>query len=326
MACGERRAGRLVVALATATAAVSGAADAAASVEVLSFRTVPPVAGVRVASAGRTFTTDQRGIVLLPVVRTGRGYRDFVPPRVLPTPLAAGLQARFGGFFDSGRTIGISLYRRTRLHFVDGGGGPVRRGRIEGIHLAAGTGARIALRARATPALQASHVVRTTAGVTSKPIEYAIESVRIEGSNVVDRSRQRFVPLRNPHVRVRLRLFAARFTATDAVFGGPTGTAVVLEYPNGRAVRVRLRDGKAALSGLPRGNYTVRLEARGLTAPRPVALSRDQVVDLKVISYLDVAVVCGTGVALALGLILAGRPLLRRRLYRVVRPRAGPAQ
>jgi membrane protein implicated in regulation of membrane protease activity len=52
-----------------------------------------------------------------------------------------------------------------------------------------------------------------------------------------------------------------------------------------------------------------------------VSLSRDQLVDVQVISYLDFTVVIGALAAIALMLLLVGRPLLRRRVRRLA---AGP--
>jgi hypothetical protein len=165
--------------------------------------------------------------------------------------------------------------------------------------------------------LQASRVLLTGAGVRSRPIEYAVERVEIDGANVVHRSQRRFFPLRAARVRVPLLLYSARFVATDALFGGRGGRAVLLRYPNGRIARLPLRDGIARAVGLPRGQYRVQADAPGYAFERPLWLSRDQVVDLRIVSYLDFAVVFGGLAMVALGLLLAGRPLLRRRLRRV---------
>jgi hypothetical protein len=285
--------------------------------EPVTFRTVPAVAGVRIRSGGQTVRTDGTGFVTLRVRRTGPGYRDIKAPRVLATRLPSGKQARFGGLFESGRTLGISVYARTELRFVDLAGEPVPTRRVTGAQLASGNGARIRIEGDVTPMLQASRVLLTSAGPRSRPIEYAVERVEVDGANVVHRAERRFFPLRTARVRVPLLLFSARFVATDALFGGGAGTAVLLRYPSGRTVRIPLHDGTASAVGLPRGQYYVQPDASGYSAERPLLLSRDQVVDLRIISYLDFAVVFGALAMLALGLLLAGRPLLRRRLRRV---------
>jgi hypothetical protein len=309
----ERAAGRLAACLVAGVLAAL-AAPAAASAEVVTFRTVPAIAGVRISSGGQTVRTDGTGSVSLTVRRTGRGYSDIEEPRVLPTRLPSGKVARFGGLFQSGRTLGISLYTRIRLHFVDLTGERVPTRRVTAARVVSGDGAGVRVEGSVTPMLQASRVRLTSAGVRSRPIEYAVGRVEVDGANVVNRAQRRFFPLHTASLRVPLLLYSARFVATDALFGGRAGTAVLLKYPSGRAVRIPLRHGAASAVGLPRGRYHVRAEAPGYSIERPLWLSRDQVVDLRIISYVDFAVVLGALAALALGLVLAGRPRLRRRL------------
>jgi hypothetical protein len=321
MAASDRRAGFLLAAL-LAVAAAAGlsrpaAAAAAAeygfpSTETITFRTVPPIAGVRVQSAGRTALTDAQGLVTLTVPRTGRAFRAIEPPRVLRTRLPSGREVRFGGLFDSGRTLGLSIYGRVRLRFVDLQGDRVPAEDVARVRLRSSTGLAVTMRGALTPALQATRVGLTPRGVRSKPLRYAVESVKVGGGDVVHRGERRFFPAHTSRVRVPLLLYSARFTATDALTGRPAGTAVLLEYPNGRIVRMPLRDGVARAAGLPRGAYRVRVVASGLSPEQPVALSRDQDVELRVVSHLDLAVVSGAVLALALGLMLTGRRLVRR--------------
>jgi hypothetical protein len=57
--------------------------------------------------------------------------------------------------------------------------------------------------------------------------------------------------------------------------------------------------------------YLVKVSGvSGLASLSPVALSRDQVVNLKVISSLDIVVVVLVGASLGLGLLFVGRPWL----------------
>jgi hypothetical protein len=320
----ERAAGRGAAWLAAGVVAVMAAPASAPAAragfptfEAVTFRTMPPIAGVRIRSRGQTVRTDGTGFVTLTVRRTGPGYRDIEAPKVLATRLPSGKQARFGGLFQSGRTIGISLYTRTSLRFVDLAGEPVPTRRITSTRLASRNGARIRIEGGVTPMLQASRVSLTSSGVQSRPIEYAVERVEVDGANVVNRDQRQFLPLRRARLRVPLLLYSARFVAADALFGDHAGTAVLLRYPSGRTVRIPLRDGTARAVGLPRGQYQVRVDAPGYSFEHPLWLSRNQVVDLPVVSYLDLGVVLGGIAALALGLLLAGRPLLRRRLRHV---------
>jgi hypothetical protein len=304
------------VAVLAVTAAPAGAAPAYPAFQTVTFRTVPAVEGARLRSDGRIVTTDARGRVTLTIRRTGPRIRDIEAPEVLPTRLPSGRQVRFDGFFESGRTIGLALYARTRLRFVDPAGDAVPARKVGATRLESGTGLSVQMAGAVTPPLRANHVALTRDGVRSRPVQYAVESVEVEGGNVVNRAQQRFYPLRTRAVRVPLLLYAVRFTARDALLGGRTGTALRLRYPNGRSVRIPLRDGSAAAAGLPRGEYRVRVEASGYSVERPVYLSRDQAVDLQVVSPVDMALVLGGLVSLAVALLVVGRPALRRRLVR----------
>jgi hypothetical protein len=52
----------------------------------------------------------------------------------------------------------------------------------------------------------------------------------------------------------------------------------------------------------------------GLTVTRPVTMSRDSEVHLAVITYLDIAVATGVPIAIAIVLLLIGRPRIFGRL------------
>jgi hypothetical protein len=70
---------------------------------------------------------------------------------------------------------------------------------------------------------------------------------------------------------------------------------------------------------LPRGQYVARVDAPGISFPQPIALSRDQEVELKVVSGRDIIAGFLALAAVAVGLLLIGRP----RLVAVLGPWAG---
>ena len=109
---------------------------------------------------------------------------------------------------------------------------------------------------------------------------------------MVHRGQQRFFPAEARNLQLRLLLFSARFEVRDALLGFPIGSAVLLEYPNGRLLRQALGPGgELTLESLPRGDYRVSVDALGISSSRPIALSGDQDVRLQVISWLDIAIV-----------------------------------
>jgi hypothetical protein len=79
---------------------------------------------------------------------------------------------------------------------------------------------------------------------------------------------------------------------------------------------------------VPRGTYDVVADAPGLRIDRRLILSRDQVVVMPVLTWIDLAVLLGAPILIAVGLVLAPRPGLRRRIVvtargvgRALRPR-----
>jgi Glycosyl hydrolase family 99 len=100
-----------------------------------------------------------------------------------------------------------------------------------------------------------------------------------------------------------------RVTVRDALLGFPIGTAIRLRYPNGEVRREELGPrAELTLASVPRGDYRVSVDALGLSSSRPVALSRDQELDLQVISWLDVMVVLLGLASVALALLFIRRP------------------
>jgi hypothetical protein len=311
----------------------SETATAAEGPHPITLHTVPATSGVRIRHHGRTYTTDRRGRVTLTVdmFRSARptagGFLPFAPPKVLTTRLPSGMVARFGGFFERGRVIGLSLFTETSLRFVDLQGRHLPPTRVRAVRLKSRTGVQVTVRGDETARLQASRVIAVPDGVRSKAIEYSVEAVDVAGANVVNRAQQRFFPLRSRLLTVPLLLYSARFTSRDALFGYASGSAVLLTDPDGTTRRIPLHAGNAESGALARGEYLVRVDAPGFSFERPVSLSRDQVVDLAVVSYIDLGVILGGLAVLAIGLVIVARPGITSRLrarvaIRTSRPRS----
>ena len=142
-------------------------------------------------------------------------------------------------------------------------------------------------------------------------LRWSVQRVQYAGSNVVNASQQRFLPAEEPTVNVQLLFFAVDLQVRDAMFGFSHTGAVDLVYPDGHARRFPLDDGgRLSLPALPRGDYTLTIVASGPLMSRPLAISRDQELDLMFHSWLDVLVVLGAALMLAVGLLWR---LLRNR-------------
>jgi hypothetical protein len=112
-------------------------------------------------------------------------------------------------------------------------------------------------------------------------------------------------------------LYSARFTARDALFGFPIGTGIHMEYPDGETQSYSFDlDEGYTLEGLARGIYRVTvIGAQGYAPPTPIALSRNQDVELMVFSYLDMGVIASIGLLLSVGLLWYGRPYIFKQIW-----------
>jgi hypothetical protein len=326
----RRRRACLALALLTALVLTSAPAQASSKapriVERVTFKTIPAIEGLTLRFPGGRFVkTDSRGRVsvrlvgvLHPTRRVAR-YRRlhsgyfYLPPTVRPLKRRDGSVVRFDRLFGA-TLVAVTQTYTFSPRFVRRGGTLLAPGVVQGYTLKSRTGAVVTVKGSSPVRLQGSRVVPFTGEFVSKDVEWAIQSVMVDGTNVVTRARNRFSPreLHGPY-KVALLFFSARVTSSDAIFGFPLGKSVTLTYPSGRTRLIALsKDGTIDLTGLPRGNFKIKADAPGVSPERPLALSRDQVVDLKVISYLDLALALGVLGALAILLLVIRRPHLRR--------------
>ena len=124
---------------------------------------------------------------------------------------------------------------------------------------------------------------------------------------------------------MRLLFYPVRVTSVDAVFGFHVGSSIRLRYPSGRRRSIRFTRGEVVIPALPRGTYDVKALAPGFSPQRPLAVSRPQDVRLKVITWLDMALVGAVLAGTAIALLVARRPHLRRALWRRLRQGAEAA-
>jgi hypothetical protein len=163
--------------------------------------------------------------------------------------------------------------------------------------------------------LQGSRVVPFKGVLFSKDIDYQTERALVDGNNVVNRAQQRFVPHKVRDFSIKLLFYSIHATSKDAIFGFHTGSAIQIVYPSGKTATHKLHGGEVNVTGLPRGNYEVKVKARGVSFTRPVSVSRNQEVELKVISWLDMLFTFLLLMGIAVGLLVAKRPHLARKLH-----------
>jgi hypothetical protein len=153
-----------------------------------------------------------------------------------------------------------------------------------------------------------------------------VQIVDYRGSNLVNASQQNFFPADQHSVRVKLLFFGLKIHVRDAFFGFPQSGRVELTYPDGHTrVLTLTSNGDLTLPSLSRGYYTVRLLGPGPAFSRPLAVSRNQEIDLSFYSWLDIALLLAAVLGAAFGLALTGRIRRRRGRKQSGRPEEPPA-
>jgi hypothetical protein len=317
------RVAAIPLSVAAALAAViipTAAAPAATGANTPAGRTVvvrvrPAVAGVPLLLHGVRYLTDATGEVHVPATAAeladGRALlrrRLHVPPAALNRDV----HVRFGRWV--GGTATVVLRRRVRVDLVDPTGRRVAP-EVAPLAVVRGTdGSQVSLRTGMPTWLTAERAVtRPGRGWTTRPVSYAIREVRAHGANVVQRGRQQIVPSRSARVTVHALFFSIRLSARDALLGSPIGRTLAVRFPDGHVERHVLGSTAAVtLDGLPRGDYELTVRGPGMTMSQPVSLSRSQDVRLRVISWVDLALVGSALSLVALALLVAGRPHIRR--------------
>lgn len=289
---------------------------------IVSIQTFPARANVPFSLAGRTAWTDDQGIAYLSADELSGAHTNLTLPE---TNLDATTRVTLGRtFWDRNTQVraALDISHPVTWSFVDLDGRPVDPQRITSITLKSSIGAVITFdtnQVRQPQWLHASRVVPTHLGLIQKDISYGLESVVIDGTNVVNRAQQRFFPTSQRSLQFHLMFYSLRVTSRDAFFGFATGSEIQLVYPDGRTQVVPLgARGEASIERLPRGEYRVTVVGSGLATPRPLALTKNQDLELALLSFLDLGVLLGSLFTLAVGVLLIGRPRLLLVLHPTV--------
>jgi transposase-like protein len=289
---------------------------------------VPPLPGVTFSLNGRLFTSDENGVARIQVPQSGRGTYHL---KVVTVEMAkADIRAKFIRWGDEvfvpyrdirvprrrPLRVGFEVSHRAGPIFADLSRQPVDPARITSMELKASDGQFYAFGDTETRWLLANRIVDRQHGIEESRVLYSIMNITMDGSNVVNAAQQRFYLDPNDVWPIELLLYSARFTARDALFHFPIGSGIRLEYPDGHSQDFPFdSDAELKVEALARGLYRVTVVgAQGMAPPTPIALSRDQDIELLVLSYFDLAVVSVLMASLALGLLFFGRPQLFRML------------
>ena len=285
-------------------------------------QTVPPVAGITFQMDGRQFVTNENGMANILMDKSGIYRLDVL----IDQYHAAAQRVSFGRWSEESYEpfrdvrvptnevvqVGLNIFHQVSQKFVDLDGYPVDPQRISGIKIKSAQGDVFNLEHSQLTWLPASRTARRETGLEETKLQYSVISVMIDGSNVVNQAQQRFYADQDDNWTISLLLYTLRISAQDGLFGSPVGKTVNVEFPDGQTKSYLLdKSGTVEIHSLARGIYKIELtDTNGLKSTLPVALSRNQDLSAKVITYLDIGIVACIGVAFAVGLILYGRPWL----------------
>jgi hypothetical protein len=285
--------------------------------------TVPPIPGVKFKLNQQIYTSDENGIAELAVDTSGVYSLEVLP--IDEDNISSNTKLEFARWNDNVFTANRKVYfpRARRLEagfnvnyqmdqkFYDTTGEPVDPARVSSMVIR-GIGNTYTLDGAGPVWLPSNRLIRrVTERLESQEILYYFRDVTIDGANVINRSQQRFHIRPNDTWPIQVLLYSVRFTARDAMFHFPIGKGIELTYPDGHMEKFFFDSNRAQITipSLARGSYSAKITGAGGSAPpTPIHLSRDQDVELLMLSYLDIALIIGIPLSIALAFFFIGRP------------------
>jgi hypothetical protein len=310
----------------------------------LTLATVPATPGAVFVLDGEALPTNHTGMVKVTVPHTLAGHRLALRSTTVRngdresrfvrwwgqrrheqdlSPTISGLQLRRNLTVQAA----FEVQQEVRFRFTDQRSRVVSPKRVTSVTFRSDTGNDQTFRGATTARLLSVHPMLQDSTLVAHQVLYSVQSVEIDGSNVVNVGAQRFRPTQRSDLTLPLLLRRIHLRPRDFVFGQPVGSAMEVTYPDGRLHRYDLdADGTLVLDDLARGTYLVRVDTPGYSPPRPVALSRNQDVPVPVVTRLDLGLLAIVVAAVAFGLLALGRPGRSRQLAGRARRRLLPTR
>ncbi|MFZ1769665.1 MAG: hypothetical protein WAU00_10740 [Caldilinea sp.] len=295
---------------------------------ILAVYTIPPLPGIEFLLDGVPFSSGPDGVARREIAQTGVYSLTMLPVAPRTEGDAAPMSIEFirwaDQFFTPTRPVeikgdvelylGLSRSFPVGQKFIDLDGEAVDASRITQLTIKSSHGTRYSYPDGAARWRSANRIARLKNGLEATDVQFAVESVIVDGANVVNQNQQRFLVDKPATWTIQLLLFDARLHTRDALYGFPIGAGIDLHYPDG-SVRYFPFDeeNNVEVQDLARGMYKVQVVgANGMAPLTPVAVSRDQDVELKVLSLWDLGTFLLLGAVVAFGLLFWGRPQLIR--------------
>ncbi len=292
----------------------------------IEIHTIPVIQGARFRFQGQIYATDQDGDVRIPVSKAGTYQVEALPYQNAQGDTKADFSVwddqTFTPFHDisvpmsSPAEAGYIVSYLVKQSFVDLDNQPVDPERITELTFKRSDGEMYNFHNGEAHWLPISRVLRRAFGLQESAFEYSLMSVTVHGTNVVSAQQQRFYVHPRDVWQLQLLLYAANFHSHDMLFGFPLGSSIKLEYPDGTIVRSAMNPGAfTSVRSLPRGDYKVSVTTWfGFSPVSSLAMSRNQNVELPIVSYLDILAVVLIALLIGPGVLYVGQPGLRRAL------------
>lgn len=213
-------------------------------------------------------------------------------------------------------TAALDVRRLVVLRFVDLKGAPIPASRIAEVSLSSGNAlvSRVGSQLDDPAALLTQVAAKAGGGWQTRKVVYSLRSVKLDGGQAVFNGRQRFQPSDGATWNISLAVFSLTMTAHDALFGYQIRSRVVITRPSGAHYAVELSKVKSAVSkSMVRGLYGLTVDSALVGGQTSVLVSRDDKVDLRVVTLLDSVVMIVVILIILLSAVLGGRVLARRR-------------
>ena len=283
-------------------------------------RTVPSTPGVAFLLEGATITTGADGTAVAPVAdlnnvntrlrlaTAAAGDLQVSNPRVSKLPATKVRERRL--------VVALDVRRPVKLDFTDLRGQRVPATHITAMQMTVGDAVvKVVGQELEAPALLLTQVA-TRVGKSWEPrtVNYSLTSVRIDGSEAVFNGRQRFTPSASGTWTVTLAVFSLTVTAHDALFGDRVASRAVITKPDGVKYTVHLGGGSpSVVPSMVRGLYGLTIDSAVMGGHTTLLVSRDDAIDLRVVTLLDAVLVVVVGFMLLVASVVGGRLMARRR-------------
>ena len=293
-------------------------------------RTIPPTAGIKFRIDHHTYTSDEKGFVNFRVERSGSYLLEILPvdDDLLPPNMKIKFSRWNDNIFTATRQVYFPRHRPLEAGFVfeylvdqllyDTTGVLVDPARVSSMTLK-GLGSSYTFDKAGPIWLPANRLSRRIGEqLESHNIVYYFKEIQIDGANVINKSQQHFNIRPAAVWPIDVLVYSIEFSARDAMFQFPIGTGIELTYPDGHTEKFLFDspDSKIKISSLARGSYSATvITGAGSAPPTPIHVSRDQSIGLLVLSFLDMTIMFGVPLILALTLFFIGRP----RVFQLLR-------